>query len=115
MNYEIKESGDTTIVAFSGNIFFNHLLSSREAIYKEITGLASPIILVDLSDVPMIDSTGVGFLIYIYKSVKSRNGTIAFINPNENLIGVFGALGLNKVFAIHETTDAAMKAQRAGK
>ena len=65
-------------------------------------------LVVDLSDVDFIDSTGLGVLIGALKRVRSRDGDLHLVCGDQRILRVFEITGLDQVFQIHETIDAAV-------
>ena len=55
-------------------------------------------ILIDMKDVRFIDSTGIGLLVKIYKSLKSKGNSIQIINARENVRKVFRITCLEEEF-----------------
>ena len=54
-------------------------------------------VIVDLSDLSFMDSTGVGVLIGRYKKIKSHNKQIFIYNPNTTIEKVFKMSGLYQI------------------
>lgn len=65
-------------------------------------------LVVDLSDVDFIDSTGLGVLIGALKRVRSRDGDLHLVCSEPRTLRVFEITGLDQVFRIHDTLDAAV-------
>ncbi|RJQ52201.1 MAG: anti-sigma factor antagonist [Actinobacteria bacterium] len=69
-------------------------------------------IVVDLSDVDFIDSSGLGVLVGGLKRVKSHEGSISLVCSQENILKIFRITGLNKVFPIYSTLEEATREAR---
>ena len=67
-------------------------------------------IVVDLSDVEFLDSTGLGVLVGALKRVRTHDGDLALVCTESRILKVFEITGLTKVFAMHETVDEAVAA-----
>lgn len=65
-------------------------------------------IVVDLDGVDFLDSTGLGVLVGGLKRVRSQGGELALVCTRGPILKVFEITGLTKVFAIHDTVDAAV-------
>lgn len=66
-------------------------------------------ILVDLSGVSLIDSTGVGALVSARKRHEAVGGRFGLVlGPQRSVRLVFSTMGLNEYFPIYETVDAAL-------
>ena len=65
-------------------------------------------VLVDLSQVSYVSSVGIPMLVNTAKSVVSRGGKMAFINPQENVVKVLELVGVSQVIPIFPDQNAAM-------
>ena len=54
-------------------------------------------IVIDLSDLTFMDSTGIGVLIGRYKKVKQNNKQIYIANPNKQIEKIFKMSGLYEI------------------
>lgn len=54
----------------------------------------------DLSSVTFLDSSGLGALISLHKTMRSRNGTVRLINPAPNVRQILELTRLHRVFEI---------------
>ena len=66
------------------------------------------LVVVDLTDVDFIDSTGLGVLIGALKRVRTHGGDLALVCSERRILKVFEITGLDQVFSIHETVDGAV-------
>ena len=68
----------------------------------------------NLEGLDYIDSSGLGQLISIWKSVRNKGGYMTLLNPNKRVRQLFAITRLNTVFEIcREETDAVEKARKA--
>ncbi|WP_119154299.1 STAS domain-containing protein [Caldimonas tepidiphila] len=71
-------------------------------------GTVSKLVL-DFGKVKMIDSSGLGALVSVLKSLNGK-GAILVAGANPSVLGVFKLTRLDRVFPIHESVDAAVTA-----
>ena len=72
-------------------------------------GTSSPeTVVLDLSSLSFLDSTGLGVLVGGLKRVRSHNGDLSLVCTQHRILKVFEITGLTKVFSIHDTVDAAV-------
>jgi anti-sigma B factor antagonist len=110
-----KVDGDTHVVAVSGEI---DLFTAPE--FKQRT--SAPIdagrtnLIVDLTETSFIDSSSLGVLIGAHRRLKLRGGTLVVVCDNEAIVKTFKITGLDGVFTLAPTLDAALDdhAARAG-
>src|SRR5437870_8635509 len=67
-------------------------------------------IVVDLSDTTFLDSTALGVLIGAVKRLRSREGALVIVNTDQNIAKTFEITGLDQIFTILDTRDAAVDA-----
>lgn len=66
-------------------------------------------VLVDLSGVSYVSSVGIPMLVNTAKSVVSRGGRMAFLNPQENVVKVLELVGVPLVIPIYRDQKAAVR------
>ncbi len=67
---------------------------------------------VNLADVPYIDSFGLGQLITIWNSVRSRGGRLILLRPTDHVQKLFQITRLNSVFHTSEEEAQAVTSAR---
>lgn len=68
----------------------------------------NPDLIINMTGVDYIDSTGLGTLVGGLKRASEKNGAIRLICPNEQIYKVFNITGLVKVFSIFDNEAAAL-------
>lgn len=71
-------------------------------------------LVVDLTEVAFMDSTGLGVLIGLLHRLRSRNGSLVLAGANERVSKVLAIAGLTKVFAITTDIEEAIAAINSG-
>jgi len=84
----------------------------KEEIHGLVEGGYKNVIL-DMSGVPWINSTGLGILITGYHSIKAAEGTMKICSVKERVLSIFYISQLENIFDVYETRDEALKAASA--
>jgi anti-sigma B factor antagonist len=71
-------------------------------------------LVVDLSEVVFLDSTGLGVLIGLLHRLRSRDGSLVLAGAKDRVYKVFHTTQLTKVLTFTDTVDDAMTAINAG-
>jgi anti-sigma B factor antagonist len=66
-------------------------------------------IVVDLSGVEYLDSTGLGVLIGGLKRARERDGDLKLVCDNSRILRIFEITGLTKIFDIHRSEAEALE------
>ena len=102
-----REQGGRMIVEVSGEIDVYTAPSLRERL-NELVAAGQYDLVVDMSGVDFLDSTGLGVLVGGLKRVRSHDGTLRLVCAQEKILKVFRITGLTKVFPIHATLEEAL-------
>ena len=103
MEHEIKEEGDAIIVAFSGDVDLESSPDARK-ILLECVGKHKPV-LVDLSKVGYIDSSGVASLVESLQSARKKGSDLLLVAVSEGALRVLQLARLDKVFTICDSIE----------
>jgi anti-sigma B factor antagonist len=106
----IKETmnGDVAILAIKGNLMGEpDTTDVRDKIYSLLQDDVRKIVL-DMSKVKWINSSGLGTLIAALTSVKNKGGDMRLAGVSEKVESLFMITQLIKVFKTYETVDRAV-------
>lgn len=67
-------------------------------------------LVIDLSAVGFIDSTGLGVIVTALKHVREASGSLDVVVQSPRVLKVFALTGLDVVIPLHETLDQALSA-----
>ena len=77
----------------------------------EAANLASHVV-IDLTHVTFVDSTGLGGLIAARNTARESGGSLSLVSPPPLVRRLLGSTQLHDVFDIHDSLDQAIAAQR---
>ena len=97
LNIAISQEADAVLVKVAGEVDVSNASELRGAI-DETTGE----LVVDLADVPYIDSTGIGVLVGAAHRAQEQGATLVVARPQRNVARVLGMLGVEKDLNIRE-------------
>ena len=111
MKHSIEQS-DPTIVAISGDVLGGaDAMEFSQMIAEQVRNGARQVI-VDLSDVNLMNSSGLGMLVAASTSLRSSGGRLMVVGANERIVALLKMTRLDTVFANYESRDAAVEACR---
>lgn len=105
-------SGDVPVVAVHGEVDVYSAPALKGSL-TELLGSGANTFVVDLSDVGFLDSTGLGALVEARTATSEAGGSLPLVCKHERILKLFTITGLDGVFAIHPTVDAALAALQA--
>lgn len=105
---EVAQVGSRSVVTGAGELDVH----SAPLLLAELDPLSqrpTPSIVVDLSAVGFIDSTGLGVLVTTLKHVRESNGTLDVVVSSPRVLKVFALTGLDVVIPLHATLAEALQ------
>ena len=100
MNYTRTHDGNSTLLKVKGEL---DALTSPELrpVLDALANEADRAVTVDLTDLRLIDSSGVGALVALYKRVRANGGSVRFVGVVDQPLLIFKLLRLDLVFALN--------------
>jgi anti-sigma B factor antagonist len=110
MNFDIKTErldGDAYVISLSGEVDLYTAPEFKQQLL-DVIGQGGKEVVVDFTDTTFIDSTTLGVLVGGVKRLRPNGGRLSLVCGDRNITKIFEITGLNKVFEIYETRDAAV-------
>ncbi|HET8600399.1 MAG TPA: STAS domain-containing protein [Segeticoccus sp.] len=101
-----EDDGDSTVITVGGEVDVYTASVLREQLDQQI-GAGRRHLVLDLRGVAFMDSTGLGVLVGRLKLIRMRGGTMRLVCNSERILKVFAITGLDKVFQIFDSVEAA--------
>jgi anti-sigma B factor antagonist len=105
MKHEIIEKPGAKVVVFSGEIDLESSPVAREILIKCFKNTGKAKIIVDLSEVSYIDSSGVASLVEALQAAKKTGGMFALAATSEPTRRVLELARLDKVFTMFDSVE----------
>lgn len=108
MELSVSEHGEgvVPVVGVSGEVDVYAAPELRERLTEVIGGGSS--VVVDLTDVGFLDSTGLGALVAARTAAAERGASLPLVCTHQRILKLFTITGLDGVFKIYDTVDAAV-------
>ena len=107
LRLDVSERDGWSVLRVGGEIDVATAPRLREQLIKLVNDQRFMIV-VDLGAVDFIDSTGLGVLIGALKRVRTHDGALVLVCTEPRIVKVFEITGLNQVFQIYPSLDAAV-------
>jgi len=106
MNTTIKNEGDISIISLTGSLDTNTSKEAEDQINKLIEE-GSIKLLIDLTNLDYISSSGLRILLSTSKKLKSLRGEMRICGLNETVNEVFEISGFTMIFNVLKTLEEA--------
>ena len=103
MTYRVRDESDYAVVELTGDVDLSCSPDARATILECLNGKRN--VLVDLSGVTYIDSSGVASLVEGYQTAKKSNLKFGLVGVSDAALSVLQLARLDKVFPIHASVE----------
>lgn len=114
MRFEIKASSSVTQLAIEGELDAVSVSELRPDLEKLVKSKPTSVE-VDLSSLRMVDSSGVGALVSLYKRVRAQGGSVVIKGLRDQPLAIFRLLRLDRVMLNGEPTRTPPPAHKQSK
>ena len=108
MEHAIRQEGMHHIVSLNGEVDLENSPKARQVLLQAVGREKK--ILVDLSGVTYMDSSGIASLVEAYQRAKKQGAEFSLVQVNPAALRVLKLARLDKVFLIHENLEDALNA-----
>jgi anti-sigma B factor antagonist len=112
MDIHVRDDDGVTVIAPAGPVDVAASLELRDALAVPISQHGARV-LVDLTDVTLVDSSGVGIFVTAHRSAEAAGASFALAGAQGPVGRVFEMTRTNKLLRIFESVDAGLEALRA--
>ena|SRR3989338_6050661 len=110
MKHAIREVSNVTVVALTGDVDLQHSPDARKILLQCVEKKRP--ILVDLSGVGYIDSSGVASLVECLQSARKAGYKLALVSVSDSAKRVLQLARLDRVFTVCETIEEGLEKVR---
>jgi anti-sigma B factor antagonist len=107
MEIQIRNKGDVTILDLSGNLTIGKSEESLRDTVSHLIAEERKHLLLNLAEVPVIDSSGIGAMITSFTSLRAADGSLKVLKPSRMARQLLIITGL---FSVLETFEDEKKA-----
>lgn len=96
MNISQSHSHNQLVITICGEFNGASVIEHRDSL-EQLHQQATGAVIFDLSQMHSIDSSGIGFLVYVYKRIKPRNLQMVLLGLHGTPLALFKKLQMDKV------------------
>jgi anti-anti-sigma factor len=110
MEIERLEEKGVTVVAVRGVINFGESARQFSSFLADLLESGVPAVLVDMSGIDNVDSTGLGELVGYLQRFEKEGKRLALLRPHRRILSLLRLTRLDEIFSIFEDRDEAIDA-----
>ena len=108
MDINVRKRSEVQVIQLRGALRLGSAVDELRQVVEEAVGNGDTRIVVNLAEVPMIDSSGIGLLVRFLASTKQRGGSIKLVQPSKFTVQTLRLVGVLNLFEIFDDDDQAV-------
>ena len=109
MDINVRKRSQVQVIQLRGQLRMGPAVDGLRQTMEESIASGDNRFVIDLAEVPMIDSSGIGLLVRLLTSVKREGGNIKLVQPCKFVLQTLRLVGVLKLFEVLENEDAAVE------
>lgn len=108
MEIEVRTQGQVKVIKLRGKLNNGPPLDRLNATFTDLVAAGDSRFVLDLVEMPMIDSSGIGLLVRYYTTAKQNGGALKLLNPSKFTIQTLKLVRMLNLFEIFEDPQLAV-------
>lgn len=109
MDIDVRKFGKVHAIRLKGQLKLGDPVDELRSTLEGIISDSSFSVVLNLGEVPMADSSGVGVLIRYQSMLKQKGGALKLVSPSKLVTQTLKILGLLSVFEVFQDESAAVQ------
>jgi len=109
VDIDVRRRSQVEVIRLRGQLRLGEAVDGLRAAIDESVQSGNSKFVVNLAEVPSIDSSGIGLLVKAMASAKQRGGTLKLVNPSKFAVQVLRLVGVLNLFEVFEDENAAVE------
>jgi anti-sigma B factor antagonist len=105
---DVRTQDQVKIVTLRGKLNLGASLDRANETLKDLVNAGESRFLLDLQEVPMIDSSGIGLLVRYLTAAKQHGGSLKLLNPSKFALQTLKLVRVLSLFEVFEDQQAAV-------
>jgi len=108
LDVELRTQSEVKIIKLRGKLVLGPPIDKLSATVTDLLNAGDVRLVLDLEEVPMIDSSGIGLLVRFLTFAKQNGGSLKLINPSKFALQTLKLVRVLNLFEVFEDSDQAV-------
>jgi len=108
LDIEVRSQAEVRVIKLRGRLNLGDSVDRLRDTFEDLLNAGETRFVVDLAEVPMIDSSGIGLLVRYLTAAKQRTGSLKLLNPSKFAVQTLRMTGLLKLFETFDDQEQAL-------
>jgi anti-sigma B factor antagonist len=108
LEIDVRTQDQVKIVKLRGKLNLGPALDRTNDTMKDLLNAGDARLLLDLQELAMLDSSGIGLLVRYLTAAKQRGGSLKLLNPSKVAVQTLKLVRVLSLFEVFEDQDSAV-------
>lgn len=108
MDISVRKQANSQVIKLRGNLKLGVAADSFKQLLDELAENNESQIVLNVEEVPIMDSSGIGVLVRSLTSMKQRGGSIKLVKPSKMVLQTLKLVAVMNLFEIFDDEEAAI-------
>jgi len=109
LDINIRKQSNVQVIQLRGSLKLGPELDRFKVAINELLQNGDTNIVLNLAEVPVIDSSGIGTLVRGLTSTKQRGGSLKLVSPSKMVLQTLKLVGILNLFEVFESDEATVQ------
>jgi anti-sigma B factor antagonist len=109
LDISVRKRSQVQLILLRGQLRLGPAVDELRQTIDEALGNGDARFVINLAEVPMIDSSGIGLLVCFLASTKHRGGSLKLVRPSKFAMQTLRMVGVLNLFEVFDDDDAAVQ------
>lgn len=109
MDINVRKRSQVQLIHLRGQLRLGQAVDELRQTIEELLGNGETRLALNLAEVPMVDSSGIGLLVRFLASTKQRGGSLKLVQPSTFAVRTLRLVGVFNLFEVFDDDDAAVQ------
>ena len=109
MDINVRKRSQVQLIQLRGQLRLGDPVDELQRTLDEALAEGDTRFVINLSEVPMLDSSGIGLLVRFLASAKRRGGSLKLVNPSSFAQKTLRVVGVLSLFEVFDDDDKAVE------
>lgn len=107
MDINVRKQSNAQVIKLKGNLRLGPTADSLKNLFEELLQQNETRIVLNLAEVPSMDSSGIGVIVRGLTSMKSHGGSIKLVQPSKMVVQTLKLVAVLNLFEVFDTEEQA--------
>jgi anti-sigma B factor antagonist len=105
---DVRSQGAVKVITLRGRLSLGEPVDRLRSTFEDLFASGENRLVVDITEMPTVDSSGIGLLTRFLTSAKQQGGSLKLVNPAKFVLQTLKLVGLLNLFEVFSDTQSAV-------